>query len=65
MFFVPIPKKSDIQHFCNNRTLALMSHCSKIILKIIGGRININIDEEADEVQEQALDPEMGHETKF
>jgi len=36
---VPILKKGEIQHCCNNRIIALISHCSKIILKIIAERI--------------------------
>ena len=49
--FVPIPKKGDIQQCCNDRTISLISHCSKSILKIIAGRMKIKIDEEGDEVQ--------------
>ena len=37
--FIPIPKKGDTLQCCNDRTIALISHCSKILLKIIAGRM--------------------------
>ena len=49
--FVPIPKKGDIQQCSNNRTIALICHCSKVILKIIAGRMKSKINEEVNEVQ--------------
>ena len=33
--FVPLPKKGDTQECCDYRTIALISHASKILLKII------------------------------
>ena len=37
--FMPISKKGETLESCNNRTKALISHCSKILLKIIVGRM--------------------------
>ena len=37
--FVPIPKKGDLQLCTNYRTIALISHASKILLKIIMKRL--------------------------
>ena len=48
--FVPIPKKGGIMECSNNRTISLVSHCSKILLKVIAGRMKNKLDEEiADE----------------
>ena len=48
--FVPIPKKGDVLECSNNRTISLISHCSKILLKVIAGRLKGKLDEEiADE----------------
>ena len=47
---VPIPKKGDVLECSNNRTISLISHCSKILLKVIAGRLKGKLDEEiADE----------------
>ena len=43
--FIPIPKCN------NNRTIALISHCSKILLKIISNRMKPKMDEEINETQ--------------
>lgn len=37
--YVPIPKKGDARECGNNRTIALISHTSKVLLKIIQGRL--------------------------
>ena len=48
--FIPIPKKGDTLRCNNNRTIALISHSSKILLKIIAGRMKNKLKEEiADE----------------
>ena len=49
--FVPIPKKGDTLQCCNNRTIALISHCSKLLLKIIAGRMQTKLKEEISEKQ--------------
>ena len=43
---MPIPKKGDEQTCGNNRTIALISHCSKIILKIIAERMKLKLNGE-------------------
>ena len=49
--FIPIPKKGDTLQCCNNRTIALISHCSKILLKIIASRMQTKLKEEISEEQ--------------
>ena len=49
--FIPIPKKGDVLQCSNNRTIALISHCSKILLKIISNRMKPKMDEEINEIQ--------------
>ena len=49
--FVVIPKKGDTERCENNRTIALISHCSKIILKIIAHRIKDRLKSEIAEEQ--------------
>lgn len=49
--FIPIPKKGDVQQCSNNRTIALICHCSKILLTIITGRITVKLEEEISEEQ--------------
>ena len=43
--FVPIPKKGDLQECTNHRNIALISHASKILLKIIMKRLERKLDE--------------------
>ncbi|GFR71735.1 endonuclease-reverse transcriptase [Elysia marginata] len=49
--FVPIPKKGDLQQCSNYRTIALISHASKILLKIIMKRLEKKIEEEVSQTQ--------------
>ena len=49
--FVPIPKKGDLQQCTNYRTIALISHASKILLKIIMKRLERKLDEEINQTQ--------------
>ena len=37
--FVPIPKKGNAKEFSNYCTLALISHASKVLLKILQARL--------------------------
>ena len=37
--FIPNPKKGSAKEFSNYRTIALMSHASKVMLKILQARI--------------------------
>ena len=49
--FIPVPKKGGTLQFCNNRTIALVSHCSKILLKVIACRMQTKLKEEICEEQ--------------
>ena len=44
--FAVLPKKGDVMQCCHNRTIAQISHASKIMLKIIGGRLKSRLDSE-------------------
>ena len=33
--FIPVPKKEDAKECANHRTIALISHASKVVLKIL------------------------------
>ena len=37
--FIPIPKKGNVKECSNYRTIVLISHASKVMLKILQGRI--------------------------
>ena len=37
--FIPIPKKGNAREFSNSRTIALISHASKVMLKIFQARL--------------------------
>ncbi|CAF0988117.1 unnamed protein product, partial [Didymodactylos carnosus] len=49
--FVPIPKKTNGKDCSNYRTVALISHASKIMLKVIQGRLQPYIERELPDVQ--------------
>ena len=38
--FIPIPKKDNVQECSNYCTIALVSHASKVMLKILQGRLH-------------------------
>ena len=44
--YVPIPKKGYSRICSNNRTIALISHASKVMLKVIQHRLDIYIEQE-------------------
>ena len=37
--FIPIPKKGNAKEYSNYRTIALISHASKVMLKILQARL--------------------------
>ena len=43
--FIPIPKKGDLKECTNYRTISLISHASKIMLKIIQKRLETKLEE--------------------
>ena len=49
--FVPLPKKGDTMECSNHRTVSLVSHASKVLLKVINNRMKCKMKEEVSEVQ--------------
>ena len=48
--FIPIPKKGNAKE-CSNRTIALISHASKVMLKILQARLQQYVNHELPDVQ--------------
>ena len=60
--FIPIPKKGNARECSNYRTIALISHASKVMLKILQARIQQYVNHELPDVQaglEKAEKPEI------
>ena len=60
--FIPIPKKGNAQECSNNHAIALISHASKITLKILQTRLQQYMNRELPDVQaglEKAEEPEI------
>ena len=49
--FIPIPKKGNAKEHSNYHTIALISHASKVILKIIQARFQQYMSHELPDVQ--------------
>ena len=49
--FIPIPKKSNAKESLNSRTIAVISHVSKVMLKILQARLQQNVNHELPDVQ--------------
>ena len=49
--FIPIPKKGSAKECSNDRTLALISHTSKVMLKILQARLQQYVNHELPDVQ--------------
>ena len=49
--FVPIPKKGNAKECSNYRTVALISHTSKVMLKILQARLQQYMNRELSDVQ--------------
>ena len=49
--FTPIPKKGNAKECSNYRTIALISHASKVILNILQSRLQQNVNRELTDVQ--------------
>ena len=49
--FIPIPKKGNAKECSNYRTIALISHASKVMLKILQGRLQQYMNRELPDVQ--------------
>ena len=60
--FIPIPKKGKANECSNYRTIALISHASKVILKILQVRLQQYVNHDLPEVKldlEKAEKPEI------
>ena len=49
--FIPIPKKGNVKECSNYRTIALSSHASKVMLKILQARLQQYMNRELPDVQ--------------
>ena len=49
--FIPIPKKGNAKEYSNYRTIALISHASQVMLKILQGRLQQYVNHELSDVQ--------------
>ena len=49
--FIPIPKKGNAKEFSNDHTIALFSHASKVMLKILKARLQQDVNRELSDVQ--------------
>ena len=49
--FIPIPKKGNAKECSNYRTIALTSHASKIMLKILQAKLQQYVNRELPDVQ--------------
>ena len=60
--FIPIPKKGNAKECSNYHTIALISHPSKVMLKILQARLQQYVNHELPDVQmvlEKAEEPEI------
>ena len=51
LVFIPIPKKGNAKECSNSRTIALISHASKVMLKILQARLQEQVNCELPDVQ--------------
>ena len=66
--FIPIPKKGNAKECYNYRTIALISHASKVMLKILQARLQQYVNHELPDIQaglEKAEEPEIKLPTSF
>ena len=49
--FIPIPKKGNAKEFSNYRTIAVISHASKVMLNILLARLQQYVNHEFQDVQ--------------
>ena len=60
--FIPVPKKGNAKECSKYRTIALISHTSKVMLKILQARLQQYVNHELPDVQmvlEKAEEPEI------
>ena len=66
--FIPIPKKSNAKECSSYHTIALISHASKVILKILQARLQQYVNHELPDVQagfRKGKEPEIKVPTVF
>ena len=51
VIFIPIPKKGNAKECSSYRTIALISHTSKVMLKILQARLQQHVNRELPDVQ--------------
>ena len=51
LVFIPIPKKGNVKEYSNYCTVALVSHASKVMLKILQARLQQYVNHELSDVQ--------------
>ena len=49
--FIPIPKKGNVKEYSNYHTVALISHASKVTLKILQAKLQQYMNQELADVQ--------------
>ena len=49
--FIPVPKKGDVKEYSNYHTIALISHASKVMLKILQDRLQQYMNRELPDIQ--------------
>ena len=49
--FIPVPKKDNAKECSNSRTIALISHASKVLIKILQARLQQYLNHELPDVQ--------------
>jgi len=59
--FIPLPKKGDLKQCANYRTIALVNHASKILLRIILERIRVKTEME---IADEQAGFQQGRETR-
>ena len=60
--FIPIPKKGNAKEWSNYRAIALISHASKVMVKILQARLQQYVNHELPDVQaglEKTEEPEI------
>ena len=50
--FIPIPKKGNAKEYSNYRTIALISHASKVMLNILQARLRQYVNHKLPDVQD-------------
>ena len=51
LILIPVPKKGSTKECVNHRTVALISHASKVILKILHTRLQHYVNQELPDIQ--------------